>query len=776
MDRKVNVFVVGSGGREHTICWKLAQSPRLSRLYVAPGNAGIEPLGQNIPIAVDDIQALAGFALQNQVDLALIGPEAPLAAGLVDAMQRIGVPTFGPSRAAAQIEASKAFAKHFMARHNIPTGRFAVFDAYKPALDHLHQVEYPVVVKASGLAAGKGVIVPENVQEAERALHSMLVEGEFAEASRQVILEERLSGPEVSLLAFSDGLIARPMPPAQDHKRLWDGDRGPNTGGMGAYAPTPICPPELVDEGVQKVLQPAVDGLRMEGTPFVGVLYAGLMLTPDGMRVLEFNCRFGDPETQVILPLLETDLIEIVEACIEGKLGMLNMAWKPQTAACVVLASENYPGKVPSGRKITGLNREIPNSLVFHAGTRRQEGEIVTAGGRVLGVTGLGESLTAALEAAYARVGEISFLGMQFRKDIGHQAAPEFARAKVGLQARSTPSAYAAAGVDIEAGNRAVDLMRQAVKSTYGREVLAGIGAFGGLFDAMALKNMQEPVLVASTDGVGTKVSLAAQAGQYAGLGQDIVNHCINDILVQGARPLFFLDYFAASHLAPEIVAAVVSGAASACRVASCALLGGETAEMPGVYAPGQFDVAGTIVGVVERARILPRPNVIEGDMLLGLASSGAHTNGFSLIRKVFEEVSLATVYPELGVPLAEVLLAPHRSYFGLLWPLLQAHDPPIKAMAHITGGGFLENIPRVLPSDLGVQVRLGSWPVPPLFSLIQQRGQVEINEMYRVFNMGIGMVLVVSAERVVEVQRFLPQPSWIIGEVVVSNGKVELV
>src|SRR5688572_31724188 len=278
-----------------------------------------------------------------------------------------------------------------------------------------------------------------------------------------------------------------------------------------------------------------------------------------------------------------------------------------------------------------------------------------------------------------------------------------------------TKSDYAAAGVDIEAGNRAVELMKAAVKSTYGPEVLAGIGSFGGLFDAAALKGMQAPVLVASTDGVGTKVKLAAQVGRYNSIGHDIVNHCIDDILVQGARPLFFMDYFATSKLTPEIVVEVVTGIAEACRASGCALLGGETAEMPGVYAPGEFDIAGTIVGVLERGSMLPRADIGPGDVLIGLRSSGPHTNGYSLIRKIFEGIPLETVFPELGVPLADALLAPHRSYLNVLSAVLR---PPstVKALAHLTGGGFIENIPRILPEGVDALVHHDSWPVPPLF------------------------------------------------------------
>jgi phosphoribosylformylglycinamidine cyclo-ligase/phosphoribosylamine--glycine ligase/phosphoribosylformylglycinamidine cyclo-ligase len=337
-------------------------------------------------------------------------------------------------------------------------------------------------------------------------------------------------------------------------------------------------------------------------------------------------------------------------------------------------------------------------------------------------------------------------------------------------------STYAATGVSIDAGNRAVALMRDAVRSTYDARVLAGLGAFGGLFDASALKEMRAPVLVASTDGVGTKVKLAAQAQRYEAIGYDSVNHCINDILVQGARPLFFLDYVASSCLVPEIVAAIVSGIAAACREAGCALLGGETAEMPGVYMLDEFDVAGTIIGVVERDHILPRADLQAGDVLLGIRSSGPHTNGYSLIRKIFADVPLDTVFPELGVPLADALLAPHRSYLPILQlPITNYQQPIIKALAHLTGGGFLENIPRILPNGIGAVVHLNSWHVPPLFTLIQQHGEVSTEEMYRVFNMGIGMIAIVSRAHAKELQAAIGEETWIIGELVSGEKKVIL-
>lgn len=332
-------------------------------------------------------------------------------------------------------------------------------------------------------------------------------------------------------------------------------------------------------------------------------------------------------------------------------------------------------------------------------------------------------------------------------------------------------SQYSSSGVDIDAGNRAIELMRDAVRATYNDSVLAGIGSFGGLFDASAFKQMDQPVLVASTDGVGTKVKLAASVGRFRGIGHDIVNHCINDILVQGARPLFFMDYFATSKLNPEQTAEVVTGIAEACRDADMALLGGETAEMPGVYRDGEFDVAGTIVGVLERSRLLPRPNLLAGDLIIGLTSSGPHTNGYSLIRKVFEGESLESIIPEIGGSLADVLLAPHRSYFNTLYP----HLSKVKALAHITGGGFVENIPRVLPESLGAVIHLNSWEVPPTWTFIQKRGGISTEEMYRVFNMGIGMVAVVEKSNAPDFQNSISESTFIIGELIEGEHKVVL-
>jgi len=418
----MNVLIIGSGGREHAITWKVCQSPKAEKVFVLPGNPGTSQTATNVEgVSVDNHALVVKFCKANQVDLVIVGPEVPLADGLVDSLSDADIRCFGPSQAAAEIEASKVFSKDFMARHNIPTARYATFTRIDEATRYLQSVDHPIVIKASGLAAGKGVILPETDEEARSTLEDILVKKTFGDAGMEVVIEERMTGQEVSLMAFTDGMTVVPMLSAQDHKRLLDGDNGPNTGGMGAYAPAPIFTNELLQEAIEKVLQPAVDGLRNEGRKFVGVLYAGLMLTPNGIRVLEFNCRFGDPETQVVLPLLETDLVEIAEACVDGRLKEINVEWKNGAAVCVVLASKGYPEKPEKGQAVSF--GELPEDMIcFHAGTKQNGTDVVTAGGRVFGLTGWAGDISSAVERVYANIDKVSFNGMQYRMDIAGKA------------------------------------------------------------------------------------------------------------------------------------------------------------------------------------------------------------------------------------------------------------------------------------------------------------------------------------------------------------------
>lgn len=713
----MRVIVIGSGGREAAIV----------AVCRAHGHS---------------VETFAELPDQPRTDLVIVGPESALVAGVADRCAELRIPCFGPTASLAKLESSKGFTRMLAGRLGLPSPAYHMSSSAEEAIQWWREFGNPIVVKLDGLAAGKGVIVPDGDEATEAAIRELVAQG-------PIVLEERLIGPECSLMALCDGTVARPLPIAQDHKRIGEGDVGANTGGMGAYAPAPV--PFSADDLTAQFIQPVVDFLLTEGAPYIGVLYAGLMLTADGPRLLEFNCRFGDPEAQAVLPLITDDLAELALACCDGQLGDRRIQFSG-SACTVVAAAPGYPSSPETGAPID-FGTDSAESLLFKAGTN---GEIVT-GGRVLAVTGLGSDLATARANAYQRMSSVKFDGMQVRRDIGWKA--------LGASITS----YAAMGVDIEEGARAVDQMKAAVERTHGAAVLKGVGSFGGVFSVAALKDMDEPLLVASTDGVGTKVELAARLGRYYGVGADIVNHCIGDVLVQGAKPLFFLDYIASSKLNADHVAQVVTGMAEACEVSGCALLGGETAEMPGVYTPGAFDIAGTLVGVVDRPNLLPNAQLIAGDALLGVGSNGPHTNGYSLLRKLFDWLPMDSTPPGFDCTLGDALLKSHRNYL----PVLEAavDSGLVKAMAHITGGGLPENLPRVLPDGIDAHIQLGSWPVPPLFRLVREVAVgMHTLELYRTLNMGIGMVLVCSPDDVTAVQELIDEPTWLIGHLTTSN------
>ena len=420
----MNILVVGGGGREHALAWKIAQSPLVTKLYCAPGNPGIARVAECLPIPSDNIAALRDAAKAHRVDLTVVGPEAPLAAGIVDEFRRDKLLIFGPHQAAARIESSKAFSKELMVRLRIPTAEAQTFTAVAPALEYLERRDAPIVVKADGLAQGKGVVVAATRTEAREAVRAMLEGQAFGKAGSRVVIEEFLEGEELTLMAFTDGRTVIPMAPAQDHKRVGDGDTGPNTGGMGAYAPAPIGTHELVDRVRRTILEPIVEGLARVGSPFHGVLYAGLIIVRGEPTVLEFNARMGDPETQVVLPLLKTDVVDVLAAVAEHRLDRVEVEWHERAAVCVVLAAPGYPGTPKKGSPILGLaeTEGQPDLVVFHAGTTTGPDGVVTAGGRVLGVTGVGDTFAAARERAYAGVRRIRFDGMHYRSDIGARA------------------------------------------------------------------------------------------------------------------------------------------------------------------------------------------------------------------------------------------------------------------------------------------------------------------------------------------------------------------
>jgi len=419
----MRILVVGTGGREHALVWKLAQSPRVKKLFAAPGNPGIAQQAECLPIALEKTVELADFAVSSKVDLIVVGPESPLVAGVVDYFKERKIPVFGPTKAAARLEGSKAFAKALMKRVGVPTAEYRIFQKPEEALAHIEKSPLPIVVKADGLAGGKGSVVAQTQEEAAQAVVRILRDRVFAEAGSQVVIEDYLEGEEVSILGLVDGTHVTLLEPSQDHKRALDGDQGPNTGGMGAYSPVPMVDRPLIEQVRKGIFEPVVQAMAQEGCPFLGVLYAGLMLTSRGPKVLEFNVRFGDPETQAILPRLKSDLFELILAAMEGRLDQVPIAWDSRAAACVVLASQGYPGRYDIGRAVTGVERaEDSDTLVFHAGTKLEGDRLLTWGGRVLNVVGLGATLESALEKAYRAADKIQFEGKQFRRDIGARA------------------------------------------------------------------------------------------------------------------------------------------------------------------------------------------------------------------------------------------------------------------------------------------------------------------------------------------------------------------
>ncbi|AEV69595.1 phosphoribosylamine--glycine ligase [Acetivibrio clariflavus] len=417
----MKVLVVGSGGREHAIVWKIAQNKQVEELYCAPGNGGISAIAKCVPIKAMDIDGIVNFSKEKKIDLVVVAPDDPLAAGMVDALENEGIRAFGPRKNAAIIESSKAFAKDLMKKYNIPTAKYEVFEKSSDALEYLKNQKFPIVVKADGLALGKGVIIAQNLEEAREAVINIMENKAFGEAGNKVVIEEFMVGPEVSVLAFTDGKTIKPMVSSQDHKRALDNDQGLNTGGMGTFSPSRIYTKEMEDYCMEKIFKPTVGAMNKEGRKFKGVLYFGLMITADGPKVLEYNARFGDPETQVVIPRLKTDLVDIFNAVIDERLDVVDIEWEDNAAVCVIMASGGYPKEYKTGYEITGLDeaQKDKNIVVFHAGTKFEDGKYYTSGGRVLGVTAVESNLDLAIKKAYEGVSKISFKDMHYRKDIG---------------------------------------------------------------------------------------------------------------------------------------------------------------------------------------------------------------------------------------------------------------------------------------------------------------------------------------------------------------------
>ncbi|XP_004527202.1 trifunctional purine biosynthetic protein adenosine-3 [Ceratitis capitata] len=743
------LLVVGSGGREHAICWKLSQSEQVVKIYALPGSHGIAqvPKCSNLSgVNAKDFQGIASWCKKQSIDLVIVGPEDPLANGLGDALNKAGVRCFGPNKQGAQIESDKKWAKDFMLRHSIPTARYESFTDVNKAKEFIKSAPYKaLVVKAAGLAAGKGVVVAANPTEACQAVDEILGQRKYGSAGETVVIEELLVGEEVSVLAFVDTQHAQAMLPAQDHKRLREGDEGPNTGGMGAYCPCPLIPPADLERINRAVLQKAVDALRQEGIHYCGVLYAGLMLTADGPKVLEFNCRFGDPETQVILPLLETDLYAVMSACCENRLKEVTLQWREDVSAVgVVMASAGYPETSTKGCIIEGLPPNTANELIFHSGVAvGKNGEYLTNGGRVLIAVALRKDLRQAAADATKICQGVTFsgAGAQFRTDIAEKAFKMLKLEPTILKALS----YKDSGVDIDAGDDLVQRIKPLSRGTQRPGVVGGLGGFGGLFRLNEL-NYKKPVICEAINGVGTKIKLALEHETYEGIGYDLLAMCANDVLESGAEPVAFLDYIACGKLQVPIAAQIVTGISEGCRAAGCALLGGETAEMPSVYELGKYDMAGYCVGILEEGKELPKfKQYEEGDLLISLPSNGLHCAGFHSLLKQFEMADVELFdkceFGDGSKTLGQQLCEPSRVYVKEVLALLRECE--VKAISHITTG-LLPDVQRIIPPDHEISLDFGDLKIPAMYGWLAGRLRLSPQTLLDNLNCGIGLVLVV--------------------------------
>nr|XP_033805659.1 trifunctional purine biosynthetic protein adenosine-3-like [Geotrypetes seraphini] len=754
------VLVIGSGSREHALAWKLAASPRVKHVFVAPGNAGTASLGKisNSAVLVSNHSILAQFCKDHNIGMVVVGPEAPLAAGLVDDLTSAGVRCFGPTAKAAQLESSKSFAKEFMDRHGIPTARWKAFTNPHEACSFITGADFPaLVVKANGLTTGKGLRIAEDKDGACRAVQSLMQDKKLGCAAETFLVEECLEGEELACLCFSDGITAALMPPVQDHERCSDGD----TGGMGAYCPVPQVSKALLENIHGRILQQTIDGMRQEGSSYLGVLYAGLILTKDGPKVLKLKCCFGEPVCQVILPLLKSDFFEVICATVERRLCNCMPVWLENRAAvAVVMRNDKHPDDNVRGQEITGIfQAEELGLLVFHGKTAMKDGKLVTNGRRVLTVTAVKNDLTSAVDEVGKGAAAIQYPGVIYRKDIGYRAA---ACLKQPRCLEYQTSCEDPAITDITT-HTCKPLPPAGCREAHGRA--------SAFFDLKAAGYM-DPILVSATNSVRDQLKIAQLCGKHDTVGQDLVAICVNDILARGAEPLFFLDYFTYGRLDVGVAEAVVAGIAEACKIAGCALLGGETAEIPGMYSPGEYDLVGFAVGAVELGHMLPQLEKIrDGDVVIGIASSGLHSKGFNTVRKILEKSSWTYSSPapssEGHHTWGELLLTPTKVYSKTLLAVLRSGH--VKAYAHITGGGLLENIPRVLPESLAVSLDARHWKIPEFFSWLQKEGALSEEEMAQTFNCGIGAILIVEKKMAEQVLRIVQkhEEAWFIGMVV---------
>lgn len=648
----------------------------------------------------------------------------------------------------------------------IPSARYEIFGEYTSASKFIEKEgAEKMVIKASCLAGGKGVYLPNTVSEALEVLEKLLVKKIYGDT--EVIIEERLEGEEVSVMCICDGYHSIQLPAAQDHKRLLDGDNGPNTGGMGAYAPVPFYTNKIKNDVEKTIINPTLRNMRRLKMPYVGVLFLGLMLTKNGPMVLEYNVRFGDPETQAILQLLSCDmgLFKILEAAYDGYLDTLNVSFTDFHAVTVVLASKGYPGEFKKNFpiKILPTFPNEPNIKILHSGTNIIDSKLCAVGGRVLSVVVSAESIKIALDKAYSAIQHIQMENSHYRKDIAKSCVAYYDHVN------KSGTTYEEAGVSINKADILVSHISKIVEKTKRDGVINSIGLFGSLFD---VKNTGfiDPILVSSADGVGTKIMIALECRMLENIGYDLVAMNVNDVLSMGAEPLFFLDYYACGHLDLDQSQTVLKSVASACVEANCALIGGETSEMPGLYRHSDIDLAGFCVGARERSLNFPNISAQRpGDVLIGIPSNGIHSNGYSLVRHILSiaKISYYDKVPYTDSLVCKELLRPTKIYVKPVLAAIKAYPDALTGIAHITGGGIPGNLSRILNPKVNARIDFSAIPIQKVFKWIKKIGNVSTKEMINTFNCGIGMILIVnpsSADKIMEILSNHNCPSVIVG------------
>ena len=709
----LKIVVIGSGAREHAIADKFAQDDKISKVFVLPGNDGM--INNKIEIVnITKNDEILKFCKKNDINLVFVGPEIPLVNGLVDKLQSNNINTFGPTKENAKLEGSKIYSKEIMKKYNIPTANYKKYTNIDDAKTDILINDFDIVIKYDGLAGGKGVFLPDTLEEACSIIDSIFDKKIFGR-NNKVIIEDRLEGIECSLMGFCNGKDIYFMPQAQDYKRKEDNDNGPNTGGMGSIAPVNILT-DIEVTYLKGLLSRLVEKLN-----YKGILYTGLMKTNEGIYVLEFNCRFGDPEAQVLLNLLDTDLYTICMDCINE--NDLNIKWNDKSCINVVLSHESYPyDKSNNLLEIKGLNRMNCNIKKYYSSVIRKDKKLYTHGGRVMSLVYLDDDLMKCYKIIYNSI-LINYNDIYYRKDIGYKYISSLTNTEANINNTGNIGLlnYKDSGVDIDKGNNFVNEIKNICNN-------GKIGGFSGIVDYKGIK------IAATTDGVGTKLEIAKKLNKYDTIGIDLVAMCVNDLIVQGAKPLFFLDYLAVGKLDIEMSKNIIKGINEGCKQASCDLIGGETAEMPITYSEKNFDLAGFSVGIIE-GDVYPK-KIVSGDLILGLASTGVHSNGFSLIHKILEKDSYDL----------NELLTPTKIYVNDIEKIKNKFNKYIKGFCHITGGGLIENIKRILDDEHNISISY-DWHIPNVFKWIYKNSDMKINDMLKTYNCGIGMVIIMNKE-----------------------------